>query len=112
MRNLLSSLHYYSKISDFKGLEKSSDILITDKSLDGKPNGLSFGDHVSLILWVTYVVMFAGLCVAAGIAVVLIRMTINGSKKKKARMSIMMKIFTSYLQCLSLLPSSWTGLKK
>ena len=56
-------------------------------------------------LWITYVVMFAGLFVAAGIAVVLIRMTINGSKKKKARMSIMMKIFTSYLQLVSLASS-------
>ena len=56
-------------------------------------------------LLLTYAVVVGGFFAAAFIAVMLIKMTIAKSRKKKDRMSIMSKIFTSYLQLVSLASS-------
>jgi hypothetical protein len=51
-------------------------------------------------LYMSYVVFFAGVGVMAVTAIVMIHVTIQASKKKKERLSIMIKVFMSYMQIL------------
>lgn len=55
--------------------------------------------------FLTYLVLFIGFFAAAAVSVIMIKMTIAKSRKKKDLMSIMTKIFTSYMQLVSLASS-------
>jgi hypothetical protein len=53
-------------------------------------------------LYMSYVVFFVGVGIMAVTAIVMIHVTIQASKKKKERLSIMIKVFMSYMQIAGL----------